>query len=86
MKLPRQIGPVWNLRLVRTAALLMFSFVLLLFVACLVAGRFTNAAVVAVSVLIFGFGWRTVRHITLRFERWAQRPGFRTHSLAADSG
>lgn len=77
MILPQPFGPVWNLRLFRKVALLLFVVMLLVVLGCLVTGHFTRAGVLGVSAIIFGFFWQFVRHLTQRLEEWSQRPGFR---------
>ena len=80
MKLPQPFGPVWNLRLLRKVALLAFIAVLLVVLGCLITGHFKPAGAFTVSAIIFGFNWQFVRHLTLRLEKWSQRPGFRNVS------
>jgi hypothetical protein len=81
MILPQPLEPVWNLQWYRRVTLLFFLVVATIDVLCLLTGRFTCAGAFAISVIIFGGNYHVARHVTLRMERWAARPGFRRMSV-----
>jgi len=88
MKLPPSFGPVWNLRLLRRVTLLFFVLAVFMLVACLVVGNIRQACAPAVSAIIFGFAYQRIRELTLRLEKWVERPGYRSvlpgHRLSAE--